>query len=177
MATLQAECQSCNAPRARGRVHKYKNQDGYPQQTSRKNRRVVEPMIETRPVNVPQDPTTMIDLQDVIEQKPTPTMQLMPTPQAQAVQPAAPKTAVAMNDADVIRAKIHDGVNHVNYTASVGKTGSLVHITETKPVEATLSGKMISPQIVDGQLQQKERPLSDQETRMYHQKIKAAAAA
>lgn len=180
VASLQAECQSCNAPRARGRVQKYKNRESYEQvRERRQNRRVVQPMIETQPARMQQPQVMdMIDLQDVIVEQPKPSMQMMPTPQAKAPQPIAQKpAAVAMADGEVIRAKIHEGVNQTNYTASIGKSGALVHVVETKPVEATLSGKMIVPQVVDGQLQQKERPLSPQEAQMYHQKIKAAAAA
>ncbi len=80
-------------------------------------------------------------------------------------------------DAELKRAKIHQGESQINYTASLAKDGSLVHVVETKPVQASVSGKMIVPQIVDGKMQQTERALSPEEAQMYHQKIKAAAQA
>lgn len=157
---------------------------------SRKSRRVVQPLIETEPVRAQKaapQVMEMIDVQDVISEQPKPTMQMLPTPQAKAAQPVAPQQKVAhampkvampaAGNAEIVRPKIHEGVNQINYTASLGKSGALVHVVETKPVEATLSGKIITPQIVDGQMQQTERALSTQEAQMYHQKIKAAAAA
>lgn len=137
----------------------------------------MQPVIKSQPARIQQPAMEMIDVQEVLVEQPRPTMQMMQTPQAKAVQPVSQKPAVAVADAEVVRAKIHEGVNQTNYTASLGKSGALVHVVETKPVHATLSGKMIVPQVVDGQMQQKERPLSEQEAKMYHQKIKAAAAA
>lgn len=119
----------------------------------------------------------MIDVQEVVSEQPKPLMQMLSTPQAKAAQPVTQKSAVAVAKGEIMRPKIHEGVNQINYTASIGKSGALVHVVETKPVEATLSGKIIAPQVVDGQLQQTERALSTQEAQMYHQKIKAAAAA
>lgn len=116
----------------------------------------------------------MIDLEEVIAAEPKPTMQMLSTPQAHAKMPAQ---KVLMADAELVRAKIHQGESQINYTASLGKSGALVHVVETKPVQANVSGKMIVPQIVDGQMQQTERALSPQEAQMYHQKIKAAAQA
>jgi hypothetical protein len=117
----------------------------------------------------------MIEIDQVVSEPAKPAFGMIATPQA-AAQPVAPKAPVAVADAEVVRAKVHEGVNQTNYTASLGKSGALVHVVETKPVQATISGKMIIPQMVDGQLQQKERPLSEQEAKMYHQKIKSAAA-
>lgn len=115
----------------------------------------------------------MIEIEQVVNEPAKPALGMLSTPQACA---KLPTQKVLMADADVVRAKVHEGINQTNYTASLGKSGALVHVVETKPVEATISGKMITPQVVDGQLQQKERPLSEQEARMYHQKIKSAAA-
>lgn len=182
---IYAECQSCNAPRAR-HTSKYVNKQDYQQvREKRRSRRVVEPVIETRPARVQQkaapQATDMIDLQDVVSAEPKPTLQMIKTPQAKAAKQApAPQMAQAMPSAqaaEIIRPKVHEGINQINYTASLGKTGGLVHIVETKPVQATLSGKIIVPQVVDGQMHQSERVLSADEARMYHQKIKAAAAA
>lgn len=174
-----AECQSCNAPRTR-RVQRYKAQGDYqPARRTRRAERVVQPVIETRPARVqkrvaPQE-IEMMDLEEVMAAEPKPTMQMIPTPQAKAAQ--LPKPTMVVADAELVRAKIHQGESQINYTASLGKSGALVHVVETKPVEATLSGKMIVPQVVDGQMKQTERALSPQEAQMYHQKIKAAAQA
>lgn len=172
VANLDAECQSCNAPRAR-RTSRYVNKQSYQEvRTSRKAR----PAAKAVPARVQkqQPEYEMIEIEQVVSEPAKPAMGMLPTPQAHAKMPTQ---KVLMADADIVRPKIHEGVNQTNYTASIGKSGALVHVVETKPVEANVSGKMIMPQVVDGQMQQKERPLSEQEAKMYHQKIKAAAAA
>lgn len=115
----------------------------------------------------------MIEIEQVVSEPAKPAFGMITTPQAHA---NLPTQKVLMADAQILRPKVHEGVNQTNYTASIGKSGALVHVVETKPVEASVSGKMIESQVVDGQLQQKERRLSEQEARMYHQKIKSAVA-
>ncbi|GMU19065.1 MAG: hypothetical protein AMXMBFR12_02570 [Candidatus Babeliales bacterium] len=187
VASLQAECQSCNAPQAR-RTSRYTTKRSYQEvRGTRKSRQVVQPTIETRPARIqPQSDLEMIDIQEVVSEPARPTLQMISTPQAKAPQQAPqakiaqanPKaSAPSVNETEIVRPKIHEGINQVNYTASIGKSGALVHVVETKPVQATLSGKIIIPQVVDGQMQQTERALSEQEAQMYHQKIKAAAQA
>ncbi len=117
----------------------------------------------------------MMDLEKVVTSEPKPVMQMLPTPVAQATQ--FPKEKMVVADAELKRAKIHQGEAQINYTASLAKDGSLIHVVETKPVQANVSGKMIVPHIVDGQMQQTERALSPEEAHMYHQKIKAAVQA
>lgn len=144
--------------------------------SSRRSRQVAQPAVAARPTRVQkqQPEYEMIEIEQVVSEPAKPAMGMIATPQAQAKFPAQ-KTLMA--DAQILRPKIHEGVNQTNYTASIGKSGALVHVVETKPVEASVSGKMIEPQVVDGQMQQKERRLSEQEAQMYHQKIKAAAQA
>src|SRR5690554_5739281 len=96
VASLQAECQSCNAPRTR-RTSRYTTKRSYQEvRGTRKSRQVVQPVIETRPARIQpqQSELEMIDIQEVVNEPARPTMQMISTPQAQAPQ-QAPQAKVA----------------------------------------------------------------------------------
>jgi len=71
-------------------------------------------------------------------------------------------------------AQIHPQARSTSYSANL-EDGTLVHVSETKPVAATISGKKIVTKTVQGKMQMSEEQLYEEDAKMYMQAIKKEA--